>query len=53
MTLEDTHKEIAAIAGQLSLTLVRRRMSPAKLRVWAEALRRVADALEAIAGPGK
>lgn len=46
MTLEEAHRICAAIAGQLSLALVRGKPPPALLARAVKALRRVADALE-------
>lgn len=44
--LEAAHRRLAWVAGQLSLTIARRRLRKSELAQWVTELRRVADMLE-------
>jgi DNA-binding IclR family transcriptional regulator len=44
--LARVHRDVARVAGGLSLVLIRRRVSPNAVKGWAAALRAAADRLE-------
>lgn len=46
MTPEEIHRLLASITGQLSLAIVRRKLSKGALTQWAKTLRQVADVLD-------